>query len=62
MLLVGEDPRKHIPSFSNDFLRDFLKLLAVMHGEKQVHINHFYHEYIANNQHIHLNATKWCIA
>ncbi|EFW22940.1 hypothetical protein D8B26_006498 [Coccidioides posadasii str. Silveira] len=59
MLLVGEDPKKYIQGYSNDFLRDFIQLLRTSHGEKQVHINHFYQEYIANKEHIHMNATKW---
>ncbi|KAI4154311.1 MAG: hypothetical protein L6R39_001415 [Caloplaca ligustica] len=59
MLLVGEDPRAHINAFSNQFQRDFLLLLRTAHGEKQVHINHFYQEYIANKEHVHMNATKW---
>ncbi|CAG9943199.1 unnamed protein product [Clonostachys rosea f. rosea IK726] len=59
MLIVGEDPKKHIENFSNEFLKDFLSLLKTGHGEKQVHINHFYNTYIANKEHIHMNATKW---
>ena len=48
MLIVGEDPKKYINDFSNQFLRDFLQLLKTGHGDKQVQINHFYQEYIAN--------------
>lgn len=59
MLLVGEDPRKHIQDFSNQFQRDFLSLLKTGHGEKKVHINHFYQEYISNKEHVHMNATRW---
>ncbi|TQV99067.1 C2H2 finger domain-containing protein [Cordyceps javanica] len=59
MLVVGEDPKKFINDFSNQFLSDFVNLLKTGHGEKQVHINHFYQEYIANKEHIHMNATKW---
>ncbi|KAJ4250563.1 hypothetical protein NW762_011818 [Fusarium torreyae] len=59
MLVVGEDPKKYINNFSNDFQRDFLMLLRTGHGEKQVHINHFYQEYIANKEAVHMNATKW---
>lgn len=59
MLVVGEDPKKAINDFSNQFLRDFLQLLKTGHGEKQIHINRFYQEYIANKEHIHMNATKW---
>ena len=59
MLLVGEDPRKAINDFSNQFQRDFLQLLRTSHGEKKVNINHFYQEYIANKEHVHMNATRW---
>ncbi|KLJ07629.1 hypothetical protein EMPG_16899 [Blastomyces silverae] len=59
MLLVGEDPRKYIQQYSNDFLSDFLKQLRTGHGEKSVNINHFYQEYIADKEHIHMNATRW---
>lgn len=59
MLIVGEDPKKHINNFSNEFQRDFIQLLKTGHGEKQVHMNKFYQEYIANKEHIHMNSTKW---
>lgn len=59
MVIVGEDPKKYIQQYSDEFLRDFIKLLKTSHGEKQVNINHFYQEYIANKEHIHMNATKW---
>ncbi|KAH6606361.1 zinc finger rts2 [Trichoderma cornu-damae] len=59
MLIVGEDPKKFINQYSDEFLKDFLQLLKTGHGEKQVQINQFYQEYIANKEHIHMNATKW---
>ncbi|KAK6350698.1 hypothetical protein TWF718_003885 [Orbilia javanica] len=59
MLIVGEDPKKAINKYSSDFQHDFLQLLRTSHGEKQVHANHFYQEYIHNKEHIHMNATKW---
>lgn len=59
MLLIGEDPRKHIADFSAQFQRDFLQLLRTSHGEKKININHFYQEYISNKEHVHMNATKW---
>lgn len=59
MLLIGEDPRKHISDYSNQFQRDFLQLLRTSHGEKKVNINHFYQEYISNKEHVHMNATRW---
>ncbi|KAI6081213.1 domain of Kin17 curved DNA-binding protein-domain-containing protein [Hypoxylon rubiginosum] len=59
MLLVGEDPKKYIEEFSREFMKDFLQLLRTSHGEKQVQMNQFYQNYIANKEHIHMNATKW---
>ncbi|KAB8300237.1 hypothetical protein EYC80_000449 [Monilinia laxa] len=59
MLLIGEDPKKYINDYSNQFQRDFLQLLRTSHGEKQVNLNHFYQEYISNKEHIHMNSTKW---
>lgn len=59
MLLVGEDPKKFINDYSNQFKRDFLQLLRTSHGEKKVHMNNFYQEYIRDKEHIHMNSTKW---
>lgn len=59
MLLVGEDPRKFINDYSNQFKRDFLHLLKTAHGEKKVHMNNFYQEYIREKEHVHMNSTKW---
>lgn len=50
MMLVGEDPRKAINDFSNQFQRDFLLLLRTSHGEKKINLNHFYQEYIRNKE------------
>src|SRR5947209_14601406 len=59
ILIVGEDPKKAINEFSERFKRDFLSLLRTGHGEKKVHANHFYQEYIHDKEHIHMTATKW---
>ncbi|KAF8535626.1 domain of Kin17 curved DNA-binding protein-domain-containing protein [Trichophaea hybrida] len=59
MLLVGEDPKKFIESYSQQFKRDFLTLLRTSHGEKKIDANRFYQEYIANKEHVHMNSTKW---
>ncbi|KAH8772829.1 C2H2 finger domain-containing protein [Diaporthe sp. PMI_573] len=59
MLVVGEDPKKAINEFSNQFNNDFLQQLRTSHGTKAVLINHFYQEYIANKVHTHMNATRW---
>ncbi|KAK4543163.1 hypothetical protein LTR36_005941 [Oleoguttula mirabilis] len=59
MLLIGEDPKKFINDYSNQFKRDFLHLLKTAHGEKKVHMNNFYQEYIRDKEHVHMNSTKW---
>ena len=59
MLLIGEDPRKHISDYSSQFQRDFLQLLRTSHGEKKINMNHFYQEYISNKEHVHMNSTRW---
>ncbi|KAH7388863.1 domain of Kin17 curved DNA-binding protein-domain-containing protein [Pyrenochaeta sp. MPI-SDFR-AT-0127] len=59
MQVVGEDPRKYINNFSNDFQRDFVSLLRTAHGEKWISANRFYNEYIRDKEHVHMNATKW---
>lgn len=59
MLSIGEDPRKFISNYSSQFQRDFLSLLRTAHGEKKVHANHFYNEYISDKQHVHMNSTRW---
>lgn len=59
MLLVGEDPKKFINDYSNQFKRDFLSLLKTSHGEKKTSLNGFYQEYIRDKEHVHMNSTKW---
>lgn len=50
MLLIGEDPRRHIQDFSREFQKNFVDLLRTTHGEKKVHINHFYQQVIAEKE------------
>ncbi|KAF4547174.1 KIN17-like protein [Elsinoe fawcettii] len=59
MQVVGEDSRKFISNYSDQFKKDFLRLLRTAHGEKKVHANHFYQEYISDKGHVHMNATRW---
>lgn len=63
MLLIGEDPRKHIQDFSKEFLKNFVDLLRTMHGEKKVHINQFYQQVIADkNVSVHLLYPSFSVA
>ena len=59
MQTVGADANKVINDYSQQFQSDFLKLLRTAHGEKMIHMNHFYQEYIGDKMHIHMNATRW---
>lgn len=59
ILTLGEDPRRVINEFSQQFQRDFIQLLRTGHGEKKINANRFYNEYISNKEHVHMNATKW---
>ncbi|KAI0438556.1 domain of Kin17 curved DNA-binding protein-domain-containing protein [Xylaria telfairii] len=59
MVLIGEDPKKYVEDYSRQFERAFIQLLRTGHGEKAIGLNSFYQIYIANKEHIHMNATKW---
>ncbi|KAJ5466131.1 hypothetical protein N7530_009918 [Penicillium desertorum] len=59
MMIIGEDPRKHIREFSREFERTFLETLRTTHGTKPINVNHFYNQIVADKQHIHMNSTEW---
>ena len=59
MQSVGMNANKVISDFSNDFQRTFLQNLRTAHGTKQIHLNRFYQEVIADKEHVHMNSTKW---
>lgn len=59
MQIVAENPKKFIEGYSKEFQHDFIQLLRTSHGEKPIHLNRFYQEYISDKTHVHLNSTKW---
>ena len=59
MQTVGLNANKVISDYSNDFQRNFLQTLRTAHGTKQVHLNKFYQEVIAEKEHVHMNSTRW---
>ncbi|KAL9128670.1 MAG: hypothetical protein Q9217_002698 [Psora testacea] len=59
MQAVGLNANKVIQDYSNDFQRNFLQQLRTAHGTKQVHLNKFYQEVIADKEHVHMNSTRW---
>ncbi|KAJ8518427.1 hypothetical protein ONZ45_g4487 [Pleurotus djamor] len=59
MLVVGEHAGKHIANFSAEFQSAFVKLLSRRFGTNRVRANTVYQEYIAEKEHLHMNATRW---
>lgn len=59
MLLVADNPGKYVVNYSDEFQKDFIKVLSRRHGTKRVFANAVYQEYIADRHHIHMNSTKW---
>ncbi|EKM79667.1 hypothetical protein AGABI1DRAFT_114153 [Agaricus bisporus var. burnettii JB137-S8] len=59
MLVVGEHAGSHIANFSSQFQSDFVQILSRRFGTKRVLANRVYQEYIADKQHLHMNATRW---
>lgn len=56
---IGSNLGPAVEQFSQQFKSDFLNLLRLNHREKSIQVNRFYQTYIADRNHIHLNATRW---
>ncbi|KAJ5116692.1 KIN17-like protein [Penicillium angulare] len=59
MAIVGEDPKKYIKQYTDEFVKTFVEGLRTRHGEKAININHFYQEIVSDKEHIHMNATEF---
>lgn len=59
LLLFAETPGKFLYSFSKEFSDGYMELLRRRFGTKRVAANKVYQEYIADKNHIHMNATRW---
>ncbi|KAG1445726.1 hypothetical protein G6F56_009814 [Rhizopus delemar] len=59
MLLVAQNPGRYISNFSDEFKNNFIRLVSRAHGTKRVLANSVYMDYIAQKDHVHMNATKW---
>lgn len=59
MRLFAENPHSIIDSFSKEFEQGYLQTLSHRHGTKRVKANVVYQEYIADKNHVHMNATCW---
>ena len=58
MKLFIEAPKKFMNEFSREFDHGFMQILRLK-GGRRVKANEVYQDYIANRQHIHMNATVW---
>ncbi|XP_073832905.1 kin17 DNA and RNA binding protein [Musca autumnalis] len=59
LLLFADAPGKFLHSFSKEFSDGYMELLRRRFGTKRVNANKVYQEYIADKNHIHMNATRW---
>ena len=59
MQVVAQNVGKFKAGYSQLFEQNFLELLRMRHGTKRMRANVVYNEYIADKQHIHMNATRW---
>ena len=59
LLLFAEKPGNFLYHFLQEFERDFMDILKRCHGTKRVFANSVYQEYIRDNYHVHMNATRW---
>lgn len=59
MEIFGMNQGRFVEGYSEEFLKDFLNLLAVSHRNSRVSATIVYNEYIANKNHVHMNSTKW---
>lgn len=59
LLLFADNSGKYLHSFSKEFSDGYVELLRRRFGTKRVCANKVYQEYIANKDHLHMNATKW---
>lgn len=59
LLIVADNPDKFIDEFSGQFETGYLELLKRQFGTKRVPANKVYQDYIADRNHLHMNATQW---
>ncbi|XP_013107964.2 DNA/RNA-binding protein KIN17 [Stomoxys calcitrans] len=59
LLLFADSPGKFLHSFSKEFSDGYMELLRRRFGTKRTNANKIYQEYIADKNHIHMNATRW---
>lgn len=56
---ISKVSESDIDKYTKQFEEDFLRLLRLTHGEKEIGVNKFYNEFIQDKHHIHMNATRF---
>lgn len=59
LLLFADNADQYLDTFSQEFEEGYLELLRRQCGTKRVFANKIYQDYIADREHIHMNATQW---
>jgi len=59
LLLFGDNPGKYLATYSQAFAKDFNNILRRQYNQKRVLANIVYQQYIADKNHVHMNATCW---
>lgn len=59
LLLFADNSRRYIDAFSHEFATGYLELLRRRFSSKRINANKVYQEYIADRNHLHMNATRW---
>ncbi|KAL0486586.1 Kin [Acrasis kona] len=59
MAVFSGNPSKFLANFSARFKHDFLDILRTQHPGTKVKANTVYQQYIADKNHVHMNATCW---
>eukprot|EP00388_Colpodella_angusta_P011077 GDKJ01028548.1.p1 GENE.GDKJ01028548.1~~GDKJ01028548.1.p1 ORF type:complete len:310 (-),score=53.73 GDKJ01028548.1:71-1000(-) len=59
MKLFGSNSGKFVEDFSKQFENGFMELMRTRYCKTKVLSNRVYNDYIADKEHIHMNATRW---
>ena len=59
MAIFGQSSGKFIEGYSQEFEKTFLQHFRTAHRHTRIAANVLYNEFIADRNHIHMNATKW---
>lgn len=59
MALFRENPESFLNRYSDKFEKSFLSIFSQRYPNRQVDANMVYQDYIADKEHIHMNATRW---